>query len=65
MDLIDVDMVVKFIRGLQQPNGSFTGDQWGELPLCPFNYSIITLSLTGEVDTRFSFCAIATLALLV
>ena len=31
---------------MQQEDGSFFGDQW------------------GEVDTRFSFCAVATLALL-
>eukprot|EP00045_Choanoeca_perplexa_P004476 m.38507 g.38507 ORF g.38507 m.38507 type:complete len:335 (+) comp12593_c0_seq4:137-1141(+) len=38
--------VVRFIQGLQQPDGSFAGDEW------------------GEVDTRFSFCAVACLKLL-
>eukprot|EP00052_Salpingoeca_macrocollata_P005593 m.48314 g.48314 ORF g.48314 m.48314 type:complete len:356 (-) comp14946_c0_seq1:113-1180(-) len=38
--------VVRYVRGLQLADGSFQGDQW------------------GEVDTRFSFCALATLALL-
>lgn len=46
LDAIDVEGVVKYIASLQQPDGSFTGDKW------------------GEVDTRFSFCAVATLALL-
>ncbi|KAL7738754.1 hypothetical protein ACLKA6_010400 [Drosophila palustris] len=46
LDDIDCDAVVRFIVGLQQPDGSFFGDKW------------------GEVDTRFSFCAVATLTLL-
>lgn len=47
LDTIDVDKVVSYISGLQQEDGSFYGDKW------------------GEVDTRFSFCAVACLALLV
>ncbi|XP_059621922.1 geranylgeranyl transferase type-2 subunit beta [Phlebotomus argentipes] len=43
---IDTEAVVKYVQSLQQPDGSFFGDKW------------------GEVDTRFSFCAVATLALL-
>lgn len=43
---IDIDKCVSFIQSLQQPDGSFFGDKW------------------GEVDTRFSFCALATLRLL-
>ncbi|ALC40007.1 betaggt-II [Drosophila busckii] len=46
LDEIDSEAVVRFIVGLQQPDGSFFGDKW------------------GEVDTRFSFCAVATLTLL-
>lgn len=46
-DVIDADKVVKYVQDRQQPDGSFTGDVW------------------GEVDTRFSFCAVATLSLLV
>eukprot|EP00850_Spirogloea_muscicola_P015386 SM000117S25506 [mRNA] locus=s117:281276:283699:+ [translate_table: standard] len=34
------------IAGLQQPDGSFAGDEW------------------GEIDTRFSYCALACLSLL-
>jgi geranylgeranyl transferase type-2 subunit beta len=47
VDTVSVDGIVKYVAGLQQPDGSFFGDKW------------------GEVDTRFSFCAVACLALLV
>jgi geranylgeranyl transferase type-2 subunit beta len=45
-DFIDIERCVQYIKSLQQPDGSFFGDKW------------------GEVDTRFSFCALATLKLL-
>jgi geranylgeranyl transferase type-2 subunit beta len=47
LDVINVDHLVQYVRSLQQPDGSFCGDKW------------------GEVDTRFSFCAVACLSLLV
>ncbi|XP_036842656.1 geranylgeranyl transferase type-2 subunit beta isoform X4 [Oncorhynchus mykiss] len=47
VNVLDVDKVVEYVRGLQQEDGSFAGDKW------------------GEIDTRFSFCAVATLALLI
>ena len=47
LDRLDIDKTVEYIKQLQQPDGSFYGDKW------------------GEVDTRFSFCAVAALALLV
>lgn len=47
LDVIDVEKVVKYITSLQQPDGSFAGDKW------------------GEIDTRFSFCAVMCLSLLV
>lgn len=47
LDIIDIEKVVKYIKERQQPDGSFTGDCW------------------GEVDVRFSFCAVASLSLLV
>ncbi|CAH8540717.1 unnamed protein product [Dicrocoelium dendriticum] len=43
---LNTDAIVRYILNLQQPDGSFWGDEW------------------GEVDTRFSFCAIASLCLL-
>ncbi|CAL8068676.1 unnamed protein product [Calicophoron daubneyi] len=46
VDRMDVDSAVRFILSLHQSDGSFYGDQW------------------GEIDTRFSFCAIASLKLL-
>lgn len=45
-NVIDLNKVVEFVQGLQQSDGSFFGDKW------------------GEVDVRFSFCAIATLKIL-
>ena len=44
---MDSSKVVGFVQSLQQPDGSFYGDKW------------------GEVDVRFTMCAVATLALLV
>lgn len=44
---ISVEGVVRYVSGLQNSDGSFSGDKW------------------GEVDTRFSFCAVACLSLLV
>lgn len=46
IDLIDKDKLCSYIKNLQQNDGSFYGDQW------------------GEIDTRFSFCAIACLKLI-
>ena len=43
---LPTDDIVKFIVSLQQEDGSFVGDHW------------------GEVDTRFSYCAISALSLL-
>lgn len=47
LDKIDTDKVVEYVKSLQKDDGSFAGDEW------------------GEIDTRFSFCAVTTLALLV
>jgi len=46
LDKIDADIVAESIAALQQPDGSFVGDGW------------------GEVDTRFSYCALSGLAIL-
>lgn len=46
LDTIDFDIVASYIASLQQPDGSFFGDKW------------------GEVDTRFSYCAVSALAIL-
>lgn len=47
LDEVDLEAVAKYVASLQQPDGSFFGDKW------------------GEIDTRFSFCAVAILALIV
>jgi len=44
---LPVEKIVKYVSKLQQDDGSFTGDKW------------------GEIDTRYSFCALACLSLLV
>lgn len=46
LDRIDKDATAKFVAGLQRADGSFIGDEW------------------GEVDTRFSYCALSCLAIL-
>lgn len=43
---LDRERVIQFCVRLQQPDGSFAGDDW------------------GEIDTRFTYCALSTLALL-
>jgi geranylgeranyl transferase type-2 subunit beta len=43
---LPTDDIVNFITHLQQPDGSFAGDEW------------------GEIDTRFSYCALSALSLL-
>jgi len=45
-DRLDVDATATFVSGLQNRDGSFRGDAW------------------GEVDTRFTYCALSCLALL-
>mmetsp|Transcript_8026 Transcript_8026/g.19496 ORF Transcript_8026/g.19496 Transcript_8026/m.19496 type:complete len:275 (+) Transcript_8026:56-880(+) len=46
LEQIDAERAVSYISGLQQPDGSFAGDEW------------------GEIDTRFSYCALNCLSLL-
>jgi geranylgeranyl transferase type-2 subunit beta len=46
LHLIDADEIAGYISGLQNPDGSFKGDEW------------------GEVDLRFSYCALSCLKLL-
>ena len=43
---INVEKVIQYIASLQMENGSFKGDEW------------------GEIDTRFSYCAVSSLKLL-
>ena len=43
MEQIDKVKIAQYVGSLQQPDGSFYGDKW------------------GEVDTRFSYCALSIL----
>jgi len=43
---VDIDKIATFIASLQNTDGSFKGDEW------------------GEVDTRFSYCALSALSIL-
>jgi geranylgeranyl transferase type-2 subunit beta len=50
IDRVDKDAVTKFVASLQQPDGSFTGDEWGEIDT-RFTYcALSTLSLLGRLD---------------
>ncbi len=44
--MVDIQKITNYVSGLQQKDGSFFGDKW------------------GQVDTRFSYCALSCLALL-
>lgn len=44
--VVDAELIVNYVAGLQQSDGSFAGDKW------------------GEIDTRFSYCALSILSLL-
>jgi geranylgeranyl transferase type-2 subunit beta len=46
LSVVDADLVVSYVASLQQSDGSFSGDQW------------------GEIDTRFSYCALSVLSIL-
>ncbi len=46
LHILDKEKVIKFVAGLQQEDGSFAGDKW------------------GEIDTRFSYCALSCLSIL-
>lgn len=61
---IDVEGVVKYVSSLQQEDGSFTGWYHINFPNIVYILSIISGDKWGEVDTRFSFCAVACLSLL-
>lgn len=46
LNKLEVDKIVTFVSSLQQDDGSFAGDEW------------------GEIDTRFSYCALSILSIL-
>ncbi len=49
MDLLDRDAVAGYVAGLQQPDGSFWGDEWGEVDT-RFSYCALNcLALLGRL----------------
>lgn len=50
LDAIDIEEVVKFVKSLQQPDGSFSGDKWGEIDTRFSFCSVMTLSLLNKLD---------------
>ncbi|CAG9460454.1 unnamed protein product [Pedinophyceae sp. YPF-701] len=49
-DLLDVDGIVRYIKGLQNADGSFNGDRWREVDT-RFTYcAILCLDLLGRLD---------------
>ena len=46
LSVVDTESVVQFVASLQQEDGSFAGDKW------------------GEIDTRFSYCALSIMSIL-
>ena len=69
----DREQMARYVANLQQPDGSFAGDKWGTLSeyiLFSMRHVLYTrntqdlLHSIGEIDTRFSYCALSTLALL-
>ena len=45
-NVLNIPSIVSYVKSLQQEDGSFAMDKW------------------GEIDTRFSFCAVAILSLI-
>ncbi|XP_043262727.1 geranylgeranyl transferase type-2 subunit beta isoform X1 [Colletes gigas] len=50
LDVIDVEKVVKYVKERQQPDGSFTGDMWGEVDTRFSFCAVATLSLLNRLD---------------
>jgi len=50
VDELPVDRIVSFVKGLQRPDGSFTGDQWGEVDTRFSFCAVACLSLLGRLD---------------
>lgn len=46
VSIVNSELITNYIVSLQQSDGSFAGDKW------------------GEIDTRFSYCALSILSIL-
>jgi geranylgeranyl transferase type-2 subunit beta len=50
LDSVDADAVASYVAGLQQGDGSFSGDVWGEVD-SRFSYcALLTLAILGRMD---------------
>lgn len=50
LDLLDADEIAAYVAKLQQPDGSFSGDEWGEVDT-RFSYcALLCLSILGKMD---------------
>ena len=50
LDRVDCDAAARWVAALQQPDGSFAGDEWREIDT-RFSYCAIScLSLLGKLD---------------
>jgi geranylgeranyl transferase type-2 subunit beta len=58
LDRVHTDQVVQFIASLQQPDGSFVGDNAAAAT------ATVGAIIGAEVDTRFSYCALSALSIL-
>ncbi|KAF5303338.1 hypothetical protein FQA39_LY10077 [Lamprigera yunnana] len=50
LDVIDVEAVVHYVASLQQSDGSFTGDKWGEVDTRFSFCAVATLTLLKRMD---------------
>ncbi|XP_070297332.1 geranylgeranyl transferase type-2 subunit beta isoform X1 [Salvelinus sp. IW2-2015] len=55
VNVLDVDKVVEYVRGLQQEDGSFAGDKWGEF-MSGFlhNVEMIVVDALKIIDTFYN-----------
>ncbi|XP_012250947.1 geranylgeranyl transferase type-2 subunit beta isoform X2 [Athalia rosae] len=50
LDVVNAEKIVEYVQKRQQPDGSFTGDVWGELDNRFSFCAVATLSLLGRLD---------------
>jgi geranylgeranyl transferase type-2 subunit beta len=55
LDTVDVDAVCKYVASLQQPDGSFFGDQWGEIDT-RFVYCAVSSKMSCNCLLFFFVC---------
>lgn len=50
INVIDVNKVVEYVKGLQKEDGFFVGDIWGEIDIRFFFCVVVILVLLGKFD---------------